>query len=282
MAAIARWPNESVFTPMSPLRRKRSGLSLVELLVAVSILGLVAAALGTLTTAVHTSNEYAIGQGGAVQHARVAMHRIRSACENATANADYPGFWVLTTQKSTWKFPDILVVWRPSGLAVDPNGAPRYSELVIFAADPNDPTHLVEVTAPDDHRVVPTLSSTSSWATNINAILSADTSKKIMLTDRLRVASHGTASTDERAAIRFEMRYRPTLAEWSAFKAGTKPWADLSWPQNLYGSTAGVRQSWCAIELQVMPLGFECRGTDAAALALTFFDSAALYYQLER
>jgi hypothetical protein len=78
--------------------------------------------------------------------------------------------------------------------------------------------------------------------------------------------------------VRFHVALRPSDDDWSRFQNSELTWSELPWAQSIYGSSIGMRQAWLRMELQLMP------GDDAAAIdpegetALTFFDSAAIYY----
>lgn len=257
----------------------RRGLTLVELLIAVGIMGLMAAALGTLAMAVQASSEYSQGHGSAVQHARVALQRIQQACRSAAANADFPGFWVITQRVGGYGFPDTLVVWKPSAAAA--GSMPLFSELVVFCFDPDTPTRLLELTVPDDNRPVPPLNNAAAWASELDSLKSSDSANKVQLTNLMRAADAGAGNQELRGVVRFDVRYRPGLTEWSDYQAGSLAWKDMLWPQNLYGSQFGLRQSWCSIEMQLVPAGKPATGAEAQSLALPFFDSAALYYPLQ-
>ena len=106
----------------------------------------------------------------ATQHARVALDRITRTIYGATANEQFPGCIVVAETINGWRYPDTLVIWRPNGAAANPNGLPRYCELVIYCPHPNNPNQLVEITAPTDTRTVPAVTDTSSWQSEIAAI----------------------------------------------------------------------------------------------------------------
>lgn len=262
---------------------KPIGVSLVELLVALAVMGIVAVSLSALAVAVQMSSEYASGHGEAVQHARVAIERIKRTASDATATPDYPAFWVHSTTIDGYAFPDALIVWRPpSGTPSNSGGPPLFSELVIYTFDPGAPRRLLEITMPQDNRAAPLPTNSSQWTLELAAIHAGDTATRTQLTDLLRVGSAGSGDDDLRGVVRFLTRYHPTAAEWSDYQAGSLNWEEMTWPQNLYGAHLGVRHSWCHFELQLVPRGLTRRGAEAAEHAIVFFGSAVSYNTLAK
>jgi len=263
--------------------RHRRGLTLVELLMAVGILGMISAALGTLTMAVQMSNHHVMGQHLIVQQGRVAMERMRRAMNEATASEDFPGFAVFSETVSGYDFPDTLVVWHPNGSPSNPNGPPLFSELVIFCPDPSAPHQLLEITVPTDTRATPALSNTSLWQTELATIKNSTSAKKVTLVSLLRTAKVTTdANSPIRGAVRFHVRVLPSISQWDNFKSGSTDWDDLPWVQGIHGSQTGLRQTWCSIELQLLPDYLESRIDTNGEQTVPLFGSAALYHELHR
>src|SRR5690606_24707728 len=119
------------------------GVTLVELLIASIIMTMLAAAMGTMANAVYQSTEYGHGYGTITQHARVVSERINAAIAGATASAEFPGALVLEELVAGEYFPDVLVVWNPTGAAVDPEGKPRVNELVVYRHHPSQRNTLI-------------------------------------------------------------------------------------------------------------------------------------------
>ena len=274
-AACQPVPNKGSKLPMP--RSRRHGLTLIELLLASAIMVMTMAALAGLGKAVAVNAAYGDGHGQAVQHARVTLERITRMAREATASPSFPGLLVLADIEAGWRFPDTVVIWHPSGSPVDPDGLPRFNELVIYCPDPEDPQQLVEITAPSDTRTVPALSDLASWASEIDGIKNASSSEVVMLTDLMRSCP---IATGLRGAVRFESRLRPSAEEWASYEAGDLEWDDLPWVQGLYGSKTGLRQAWLRIELQLMPGAAAIHNDPGGQQAMTFLGSAALYYQL--
>jgi prepilin-type N-terminal cleavage/methylation domain-containing protein len=253
----------------------RRGLTLVELLISSAILAMMAAALGTLALTVAGGNQYSRGQGAAAQHARVALERIRTACLEAHASEQFPGFLVVSETSGGWSFPDTLVVWRAANPA-DPQGLPLFRELVIFAPDPAAPNRLLEITAPSDGRQVPSPGNAAAWRTEIAALMGQSTTQSSQLTDLMRTPQ--TDSGTRRAAVRFHVLSRPSDDDRARVEKGELAWSELPWAQSIRGTQLGLRQTWCRIELQLMPGPGAATADPEGETAVTFFGSAAIYY----
>jgi prepilin-type N-terminal cleavage/methylation domain-containing protein len=260
-----------------------SGMTLLELLIAMSIMVIVAGMLGALAKGVEEGFRYAEGHRLATQHARVVLDRIAAKIREAAANEQFPGVIVLPEIVGSYRFPDTLVVWHPGGAPADPDGLPRFNELVIYCPDRSEPNRLVEITAPSDARTVPPVENQAQWAAEIAAIKTSGASRVVTLTRLMRTAStDGSSSTSMRGAVRFETRLRPSAAEWNAYKSGSRPWEQLAWVQGIYGSRTGLRQVWLRTELQLMPDDRAVAGETAGSQPAAFLGSAALYYRMRK
>jgi hypothetical protein len=264
-------------------KREISGLTLLELMMAMSIMTMVIGALAGLAWTSQEGFEYSEGYGAATQHARIALDRIARTVSKATANEQFPGCLAVAETVSSWRYPDTLVVWRPSGTAADPNGLPRYCELVIYCPSANNPKELVEITAPSDTRTVPAVANTSAWQSEIASIKTNTQSQVVKLTDMLRVCPiSSTSNAPSRGAVRFETRLRPSQVEWDNFKNNLVNWKDMAWVQGCYGWQAGLRQVWVKVELQLTP-GLPNGSTDYAnQVPVAYFGSACVYYQMRQ
>lgn len=261
----------------------RRGLTLVEMLLAMSILGIMAGALTGLALAVRQSTTYVQGYGAATQHARVTLERLNLGVSQATATDQYPGAVVVYDQVNGVTFPDTLVVWRPNGTPANLAGPPLVQECVFYCPNPNNPYQFLEVTAPSDGRPIPLNDAglnTDAWRAAIKALATSSTSNVVLLTDLVRTGS--ADGTTQRAAIRFVSDVRPTVAEWSAYQQGTALWSNLSWPQGIMGATMGLRQVAIRAEIELLPL--EAAGTNdpTGQLAIPFLGSSALTYTLHQ
>ena len=261
---------------------RRRGLTLAELLIVSAVMVLLAGTLATLAAAVQVSNEYHHGRGLMLQHGRVATGRIQRACDEATANEQFPGFVVFTETLGGWKYPDTLVVWKPLTSAADPAGLPRVHELVVFSPASGTPNRLYEYRLTTNTSVVPALTDTGAWQYLLSQIKSSSGTSGVMLTDLLRVATATNPaghSLGQRGCVRFEVMYRPSQTQWAEYKAGTRAWNNLAWAQSIHSARTGLRQAWCGIELQLRPADTD---DNSASTAIPFFGSAAVYSDLPR
>jgi hypothetical protein len=256
---------------------RRRGLSLTELLIAGTIMAMLAGGMGTLVMTVHSTNDYCRGQAIAAQHARVTLDRIDRAVRLAHTSESFPGCLVVREAVGGHDFPDTLVVWSPTGSPADPNGLPRASELVIYCPDPALPQRLIELRDASNATVCPAATNEVGWATLVDTLKSSATATKVELTDRVRTASTGGGSGDLRACLRFRVLLSPSAADWAAYKGGTLAWKDVTWPLDYYSTQTGMRRVVCQSELQVLP-----SDASAAQVAVPFFGSATLTYELSR
>jgi hypothetical protein len=243
---------------------------------------MVAGTLGALARSVHSGTAYSEGYGTATQHARVVMERIAQTLSKAHANEQFPGMIVLAEDVLAWRCPETVVVWRPTGDPVDPDGLPRFNELVVYCPDAEYPNTLVELTAPSDTRTVPPIDDQAAWLSAMALMKSADATVRIELTDLLRTASVSeTPDTPRRAALRFEVRRRPSDAQLAAYRGDTLTWEELPWVQGIYGPDTGLRQVWLRTEMQLVPQTRVAADTQGMQ-PIPFFGSAALYYQMHQ
>ncbi len=258
-------------------------MTLLELLIASSMLLLLAGVIGGLASAVQTSSNYSQGHADAAQHARVALERITREIGKATAVGEYPGLAVMYQEVGGVRYPDTLLVWRPTTTPANPNGPPLISELVIYAPHPQQPEQLLEIRAPQDTRPIPLDESLnqSPWPETIAALKKDAQTQRVVLTNLLRIsaASGSKALSLQRPAVRFHYELRPSAAELADYRSGAIAWNALSWPQALYGSQTGIRQAWLRAELQLVPAS-DGPSEELNQQAIPFLGSAALYYQL--
>jgi hypothetical protein len=246
------------------------------------ILAMVAAGLAALATAVQVSSEHHRSLGRALQHGRVAIERIQRTLNEATANEFFPGFFVVRNGSDRGEFPDAFVVWHPEGPPSNPAGMPLMRELVVYTPGVTQPNELLELTTPSDDRQAPPTSDLASWKREVDGMTASRTTRRVVLTNLLRVAVPAGASIADRrprGAVRFSVRLRPAETEWTEFLAGQRSWEAISWAQGLTGPNRGLRQAWCRMELHLRagpPDG------DTNASVVPVFGSGAVYFPLLR
>jgi Tfp pilus assembly protein PilV len=256
-------------------------LTLLELMIAMTIMTIMCGVLGSLAMTVQMQSQYSQSRGEAVQHARVALDRMQRTLTEATNSQSFPGFFAIYDSSGGYTLPDTIVVWKPTGTPANPTGLPRWSEVVVYGPDPDAPNRLLEVTNPSDTRTVPALTDMTSWRTEVAAFKRSSSATKTELTSLVRTANLSIAGTPNvRAALRFDTRLRPDDTQWSEYKAGTRTWDNLDWVQSIYGTKTGLRQNWCCIELQLQPKSEVDLDQYNAQSVLTFFGSAATYQKM--
>lgn len=262
----------------------RHGLTLAELLIASTIMLMIATAVASLAATVHTTNGFCQGYIVAAQHARVALSRIESAVQSATTSEQFPGCFVVTEQAGSEQLPSTLVVWRPSGTAANPTGLPLASEIVIFSPDPNHPGQLLEIRAPSEAGTCPATTDMSAWRTLTDRLKTSQSVTKVVLTDRLRTAplagswTSALTPSDLRGCIRFRCLVAPTQQEFSQYRAATKSWQSINWPLDSFRSNSGTRAVACQTEIQLATGSM----ASASQTALPFFSSVLITYELSR
>jgi hypothetical protein len=265
-------------------RQRRGGLTLAELLIATTIMLMIATAVGTLAASVHATNDFCNGYIVSAQHARVALSRIDRSVQSSTANESFPGCLVVTEQAGSEELPSTLVVWNPIGAPASPTGLPLISEIVVYGCDPAHPNQLLEIRSPTQMSTVPPVSDVNGWRSLIDQLKTSSTTNKIMLTDRIRTAplsgnyTEALTPADLRGVVRFRRLMAPTAVQWSQYRGGTRAWQDLNWPLDSYRSTSGTRAVACQTELQIAPGSMAL----ASATSLPFYGSSSITYELQR
>lgn len=263
---------------------RRAGLTLAEMLIAIAVMGMVAAGMASLALTVGTAGDVSHSQWLVTQHARVAIEHIERTLSKAYANQQFPGCITVSQASGTWTFPDTLVVWKPEGQPAAPGGLPRFDEVVIFTPDLEDPTRLLELRLPSDTRTVPAVDDTSTWQIEIeDAKSDLNGLDVVQLTDMLRsVTLPESPGSSPIGAVRFEVLVRPSVDEWDDYEAGSTAWDDLPWAQDIHGSSTGLRQTWCRFELQLQDADASESGGASPDTVYPFFGSAAIFYDLNK
>jgi len=265
----------------------RRGLTLIELMISIAVTTVLLGAIAGMAATVNQASTYNSGQNDAIQHGRVVLDRIERLVSEAYALETYPGVVVVDQTVSTYRYPDTLVIWHPTGAPANAAGPPLVKELVIICPNPSDAGELIEVTATADTRTVQLNEAslnTSSGRSFINGIKTATSSTIVQLTPLLASAAVSNSKNAAiRGCVRFECELHPTATEVTNFRNNSTTWAALNWPQNLMSNTFGMRQVWLRSELQLLSEPRNADGTTTATtVALPFMGSATLYYTLTK
>ena len=264
-----------------PRAPARSGMTLIELMVAASVMSLVAVVLAGIVTALDTARSHVEGLHEATALGRFAVGRIHDAVNRTGTyrigtNETVPGIAVVANDDR----PEILVLWtggRETSLAETSPLArlPRANELVIVTSDPADPRQLIELVVPTATDNVDFTAST--FATRVRQLIGSTSAEKVTLCDRTRVLRWpATESGAVVAAVRFEWEASPSSSQIAATTPGTAEWRALPWAGGVSTSNSGLRQIALRIELQVVNYG--APAADVATPSLPVFGSAVRRY----
>ena len=228
-------------------RRSPGGWTLPEMLVALSVTGLVAVSMLTLSELVGNASRGERDQGTALQEARVYLDRVESDVSSCFVNSQFPGFIIVSNFGSN---PDTILIWRPTtAQPQNPTGLPVVSELVLYRADPTTGQKLIQVRSPGNNATAPDYTDTNGWKTLSNTMVTDSGAQVVTLSTRLRTGG-GTGAPG--GCLRFDAYSYPTDAEIAAYQTGTKTWSQLLWPLDQYGTTSGLRRHTVNLEIQLM------------------------------
>lgn len=282
---------------------RRCGFTLVELLMAIAITGLVAVMAAVLTSAVSTGGQHVQASQQASQQALAALDAIRHKVATVHATANQPGVVVVQTSDNGWQFSDTLVLWLPaSGQPANPDGLPLVEELLLICPAPQNLRQLIQVRAVGDTREVSLWDlNTPEWQAELEQIKTSSTSQRSLLCQGLRVVtvsdgeesgappgappppsppgfSNNNGTGQQAAGVLFSVRYAPSQQELEEVASGTRNWDQVAWPQGVYSASTGLRQVWVSVELQL-----STQATDGGTeVVLPFFGSATRYYQVNK
>ena len=256
----------------------RGGMTLIELVVAASVMSLVAVALGGLVIAVDSARSHVRGVHEATAQGQFAIDRIRSAVNRSGSYRIGTGATVLGVAVVwTDDRPETLVVWtggRDASLAdASPlDRLPKANELVLYTPDPDEPLRLVEI-------VVPTATGnvdfdSAGFEAQIRQLVGDAGTEKLTLCDRVRLSSVDSTSA---ANVRFELDETPTAAQIAATPVGTEAWRSLPWVSGVSSSRAGLRQ--CAVRIELQTVTLDDVTNDSASPSLPGFGVAVRRYE---
>lgn len=267
---------------------RRSGFTLVELLVSLTLTTMLSFVLGAMILAAHDGWEYSDGLSEAHKQTRISLERIKYMVSQAGQYqlAGQPttlGVAVVEQTYGTVKAPEILVVWsggRTGGMAAlgVQSRLPTVNELMIYSPDPADPSHLVEIINPSDASTLDFRA--ANFALRVLAILKSSSIQKTLLCDRVRTSTLYSSGKQKPVAgnVRFENLDSPTDAELSGIAAGSPEWFDLVWAQGIVSSSSGMRQTSIRMEFQIEPRRQPLDTSNVTTVAIPFFGSASYRY----
>ena len=238
--------------------RMRRGLTLAELLVATSIMLMIATAIGTLAATVQTTNSFCQGYTVSAQHARVVLSRIERTVQAATASEQFPGLIVVPEQAGGQELPSTLVVWSPTSAPANPTGLPLISEIVVFARPGASQSARRNPLANRGDR--------GARGERHGELAQLDGPFENQQFDGQNCADLPAADGAPNGRLyRFAGAGRPprrgaVSAAHGSYGPGLEPisgrhesWQDLNWPLDSYRSTSGTRAVACQTELQMAP-----------------------------
>lgn len=246
-------------------RARRDGLTLLELLMALAVMALIAAAMAGVAESVRMTSEHTLDQADALQQGRIVDDRIRRAFHQARATAAFPGARVIAAHVDGREHPDAIAIWT-SGSPPTIDAAPTVGELTFYTPNPEAPEELLELTAASA-AATPAYDDDAGWRTLLLSV-AAQPTQRISLTTGVRTAA--PAAGQERACLRYMLETNPSRTELAAARAGAVAWEDAAWPLARYGAGHGQVRCWLRWELQM-----RSGGPDQATFeAVPFFGSA--------
>jgi type II secretory pathway pseudopilin PulG len=231
---------------IKPRNVNSAGVTLVEMLAAIALCGLII--VGIVTFVQLAEDSFAIGRRSseAIQIARSCFQQIEKTLDQAFANEFFPGAVVIPRSVGGNTLPETLVVWCPSaGQPRNPDGLPYLDELIVFSVNNSRPNELRRYRFSTSGLTAAAPSQVTAWQALIDALKSQSPGESEVLTDRLRTfVINGRVS----GAIRFRVELAPSESEWSNQSI---TWNALSWPQGLFGPNRGVRRVSVHTEIQL-------------------------------
>ena len=274
---------------MKAHRRSVCGLTLVELLVALVVVSLIAAATAGLAQAIGQLASAASDVSGTADEAKMVLGFVEGLVREAHGSHAFPGLAVFADEP-TGQYPDTLVVWSPEDEPADPSGLPLFSEIVVVTPHPDDAGRLLVLEDRTDQRPVPPLSDIDAWQAALDAWRRTLADSATVLTTRLHVpgwdangAGGAAPLADYRPALRFYVESRPSPDEWDAYRAEQAAWDELRWPLGLVDRERGTARTRCRIEIQLRTDGGAGAGGEPRSTpVLVFAGSEAASFVVEK
>ena len=285
----SQFGNAKLRPPVSRRGLSLRGMTLVELMIAMTITAMITVILGGLVLAVHTVREYSEGSEEVVGQTQASFDRIQymvsqTGVYRVDGRPTVPGIAVVNQTYSDTIVPNILVVWSGGSFGgMSAKGVqsrlPLFSELVIYTTDPDDPSQLVEMTFPGDSSSIDFQA--ADFDATILQYLSSGNPTKTKLYTRIHTISTSSNSAPDSTtigAVRFDPRFTPSDSDLAATAPLTDDWLTLNWAQGIVATDSGMRQVTIAIELQLEIIG---KGSGNASIS-PFWGSASYRYVHEQ
>jgi prepilin-type N-terminal cleavage/methylation domain-containing protein len=267
------------------------GLTLIELMMAMTITSMLSFVLGGLVMAVQSARDYTQGMEDASMQAQATFERIKRVVADAgvyQVGTDRPklGIAIVPRQWQLFSLADTLVVWnggRNGGLGQqgELNRVPNVNEFTVYTPDLQNPSRLLEVTFPGFN--YPLDFRNSQFDLGIQLLVASVYAEPALLSDRIRVnrlqiTSGGTTLTSpSMGAIHFEIVESPTEAQLSSTTVGSAAWNALPWSQSIVGANFGMRQATVRMELQMQQTA-EVASTSLSSAYTPYFGSVSNRY----
>jgi len=281
--------NNTRRTRQRPVGRVARGVTLIELLMALTITTTLSIVLGGLMLAVQAAREHTEGMEEATAQAQASLERVRYMVAHAgvyqlDGAETVLGLAVVGRAWSSSLLPSILVVWsggRGGGMAEAgvQSRLPEVDEIVMYSYDESAPSRFVEIIVPGDSTEIDFKA--ADFDDTILSLISSASAEQLLLCDRLRrstLSGSPPFSDPGVGNVSFGLEQLPDEASIAAVTPGTQAWNDLVWSQAIVSSDSGMRQATVRMEIQVEPYSFEAPSTDSIPIAAPFFGSASYRY----
>lgn len=280
---------DNVGSSADPRRSRLRGLTLAELLMAMTITAILSIVLGGLVLAVQTTRQHSEGLDTATSQAQAALDRVRYMVSQAgvyreTGQPTTLGLAVVTRHWNADEVPNILVVWsggRNGGMADagTQSRLPAINELVFYTADPANPGRFVEIVIPGDASTIDFQA--ADFAADIRFLIQSAGAETTRLCDRIRICGDPQSVNGGTGGVWFDLRWTPDDDALSSVAPETTQWIELGWAQGIASSGQGLRQATLRVELQLERMESTAPGVDSKVSSIPFYGSASRRYVYE-
>lgn len=209
---------------------RRSGLTLIEIIVGIALMALIAASLSAMSQHALRVNETVERVNQSHQLISVVERKIVSILQSRVVTENFDGIFLAETATGQ------------QGLLIRTNGTssvPYESEIGIVTFDPNAPNQLCLYRSSNSKKISGQ-AATSVWNKFFESAIQDSTSDKRVLTTQL-------ATTDSVAGrvgvFSWTSQVKPSEAELADFKSGLLTWDELAWPQDKFTLSTGTQRT---------------------------------------